>query len=235
MGGCKLFGVHTTAFSADTERGFSSAITLFRDLNLAGDILISLQRIILGFLLSVIVSVPLGVYVGINKRGQAFFEPVINFIRYIPSSALLPLFILWFGIGELEKVLLIFISVTPYFVVLVYDAVANTKKEYIEAGYTLGANWNTVVFRIIIPQALPSIWDAMRLIISTAWTFVILAEIVAATSGLGYLIITSSRFLQTANVIAAIIIIGLLGLLTDLLFKFTYKKFFPWAEKTTYA
>lgn len=212
-----------------------AALVLFRDLGLERDIFMSSYRVALGFLLSVAVATPLGIFLSVNKCFEAILGPTINFVRYIPSSALLPLFILWFGIGELEKVLIIFMSVTPYFAILVYDAAANTKKEYIETGYTLGAKRRDVIFRIIVPQALPGIWDAMRLIISTAWTFVILAEIVAATSGLGYLIITSSRFLQTANVIAIIIIIGLLGLLTDFLFRVTYKKFFPWAEKTTYA
>ena len=214
---------------------FNSAITLFRDLNLAGDILISLYRITLGFLLSVIVSIPLGIYLGMNKRGEAFFDPIISFIRYIPVSAFVPLFILWFGIGELQKVLLIFAGVAPYLTILIYDVVANTKKEYAEAAYTLGASRNDITFRVVVPQSFPGIWDAMRLMMGAAWTFVILAEIIAATSGLGYLIMTSQRFLQTSNVIAAIFIIGILGLLTDLLFKFTRKKFFPWAEKTNYA
>lgn len=212
-----------------------SAITLFRDLGLTGDILISLYRIAFGFLLSVIVSVPLGVYLGLNKRGEAFFDPIISFIRYIPPSAFVPLFILWFGIGELQKVLLIFAGVTPYLTLLIFDVVANTKKEFAEAAYTLGASRNDIVFRVVIPQSLPGIWDAMRLMMGAAWTFVVLAEVIAATSGLGYLIMTSQRFLQTGNVIAAIFIIGLLGLLTDLLFKFTRKKFFPWAEKINYA
>ena len=170
-----------------------------------------------------------------NKRGEAFFDPIISFLRYIPVSAFVPLFILWFGIGELQKVLLIFAGVAPYLTILIFDVVANTKKEYAEAAYTLGASRNDITFRVVAPQSLPGIWDAMRLMMGAAWTFVILAEIKAATSGLGYLIMTSQRFLQTSNVIAAIFIIGILGLLTDLLFKFTRKKFFPWAEKTNYA
>jgi NitT/TauT family transport system permease protein len=115
---------------------------------------------------------------------------------------------------------------------MIFDVVANAKKEYIEAAVTLGAKPKDIITMIIIPQSLPGIWDAMRIMIGAAWTLVVLAEIVAATSGLGYLIITSQRFLQTANVIAAIFIIGLIGLFTDLIFKFTAKKFFPWQEKS---
>mgnify|MGYP001561330702 CR=1 FL=1 len=214
---------------------FEAVVKLFRELGFAGDILISVWRILLGFLLSIVVSIPLGIYLGMNKRGEALFDPIISFIRYIPPSAFVPLFILWFGIGELQKVLLIFAGVAPYLTLLIFDVVANTKKEYGEAAYTLGASHNDIVFRVVVPQSLPGIWDAMRIMIGAAWTFVVLAEIIAATSGLGYLIITAQRFLQTANVIAAIFIIGLLGLLTDVLFKLAYRKFFPWTEKSTYA
>ncbi|MBI5765698.1 ABC transporter permease [Candidatus Falkowbacteria bacterium] len=210
---------------------FDSVIKLFIDLHLLEDIGISIYRIFLGFIFSVAFSVPLGIYLGVNKKGQAFFEPIISFIRYIPPSAFVPLFILWFGIGELQKVILIFVGVAPYLTLLIFDVVANTKKEYIEAAYTLGAKQKNIIFRVVVPQSLPGIWDAMRLMMGAAWTLVVLAEIIAATSGLGYLIITSQRFLQTSNVIAAIFIIGLLGLFTDLMFRFTYKKLFPWQEK----
>ena len=213
----------------------ASVVTLFADLNLGGDILISLWRIAAGFLLAVVVAIPLGVYIGINRQAEAFFDSIISFVRYIPPSAFVPLFILWFGIGELGKVLLIFVGVAPYLTVLVFDAVASTKKAYTEAAYTLGLGRSDIVLRVIIPQSMPDIWNAMRLMMGAAWTLVVLAEIVAATSGLGYLIITSQRFLQTSDVIAAILVIGFLGLLTDLLFKVSYGRFFPWVEKTHHA
>ncbi len=212
-----------------------SIAKLFQEFGLLKDIGISVYRILLGFGLSCIVAIPLGICIGINKKSEAFFDPIIGFTRYIPPSAFVPLFILWFGIGNLEKVLLIFAGIAPYLAILVFDVVANTNREFIEAGYTLGAKRKDIIRKIIIPQALPGIWDAMRLMIGAAWTFVVLAEIVASTSGLGHLIITSQRFLQTSNVIAAILIIGVLGLLTDYFFKFTYKIFFPWTEKSTYA
>lgn len=210
---------------------FDSIIKLFRDLHLLQDIGVSFYRIFLGFIISVAFSVPLGIYLGMSKKGQAFFEPMISFVRYIPPSAFVPLFILWFGIGEMQKVILIFAGVAPYLTLLIFDVVVNTKKEYIEAAYTLGAKQKDIIYRVVIPQSLPGIWDAMRFMIGAAWTLVVLAEIIAATSGLGYLIITSQRFLQTSNVIAAIFIIGLLGLFTDLFFRVTYKKLFPWQEK----
>ena len=212
-----------------------ATIKLFEEFDLAKDITASVYRILLGFGLAVLVSVPLGVSIGISKKLEAFFEPIISLFRYIPPSAFVPLFTLWFGIGELQKTLLIFVGTSPYLILLVFDVVANTKREFTDAAYTLGAKTHQIIFRVILPQSLPGIWDAMRIMIGAAWTLVILAEIVAATSGLGYLIITSQRFLKTPNVIAAILIIGLLGLITDFLFKITYKIFFPWTEKSQYA
>lgn len=212
-----------------------SLVRLSLDFGLLKDIWVSIYRILLGFALSVFISVPLGVYLGISKKGEAFLEPMISFIRYIPPSAFVPLSILWFGIGELQKTLFIFLTIVPYLTLLVFDVVDNSKREFIEAAYTLGAKPKDIVFRVIVPQSLPGIWDAVRIMIAVAWTFVVLAEIIAATSGLGYLIITSQRFLRTPSVIAAVVIIGLLGFATDLFFKIVYKIFFPWTEKSRYA
>lgn len=212
-----------------------SIIRLFQEFGLVKDIGISVYRILLGFGLGCMVAIPLGLLIGTSKKSAAFFDPIIGFIRYIPPAAFVPLFILWFGIGNLEKVLLIFAGVTPLLTLLVFDVVSNTSKEIVQAALTLGARPKDVIFKVVIPQALPGIWDAMRIMLAAAWTYVVLAEIVASTSGLGHLIIISQRFLRTANVIAAILIIGILGLLTDYFFKFTYKIFFPWTEKSSHA
>ena len=209
-----------------------AVINLFRDFNLLGDIWVSVVRILLGFGLAVAIAVPIGIYLSLNKIGEAVIEPALSFIRYIPPSALLPLLLLWFGIGETSKVLLICFGVLPYIAFMTYDAVAQTKVELVDVAYTLGANNSDVTWRVIIPASLPGIWDTLRINIGAAWTFLVLAEIIASTAGLGHLIITSQRFLQTPNVIGAIIIIGLLGYVTDIFFKVTYKMFFPWTEKS---
>jgi len=212
-----------------------ATVVLVEDFGLLNDIAISVYRIITGFILACIVSIPLGLWLGVNTKARAALEPIVGFTRYLPPSALVPLFILWFGIGDLEKVLLIFAGVTPYLTMLTFDAVSRSNRNTVAAGYTLGATKNQIVRRIILPQSMPQIWDAMRLMFGAAWTFVVLAEIVASTSGLGHLIITSQRFLQTEKVIAAVLIIGVLGLLTDYLFAWTYKKFFPWSTRVAYA
>ncbi|MBI5456474.1 ABC transporter permease [Candidatus Kaiserbacteria bacterium] len=213
----------------------ASAATLALEFNLLGDIWASVYRIALGFGLSVIIAVPLGVWIGIHKQTEAFLTPLTSFFRYTPVSAYIPLFILWFGIGELEKISVIFLAIVPYLIVLVADTVANTKKEYAYAALTLGAQTKHIFFSIVLPQSMPGIWDSMRITIGFGWAFVILAEVVAATSGLGHLIVISQRFLKISNVMAAIVVIGLLGLATDMLFKLGYRYFFPWTDKSRHA
>ncbi len=209
----------------------NSIIKLFVEFNFLYDIIVSIYRVVVGFILAIIIAIPLGILVGTIKSVEAFLEPIMAFIRYIPPSAFVPLSILWFGIGNLEKISIIFIGVMPYMLILTADVVANIKKEYIEMGHILGCNNRQLYTKIIIPYSLPGIFDSMRLMMGAAWTFIVLVEIIAARSGLGHVIIQSQRFLQTANVIAVIIIIGILGLITDYLFKLGYKKFFSWSEK----
>lgn len=228
-------GIIRPIFLPTPTATLKATVKLFQEFGLLEDIGISVYRIFLGFIFSCIIAVPLGIWMGINKKLEAFFDPIVGFTRYIPPSAFVPLFILWFGIGDFEKILLIFAGTTPYLAVLVFDVVANTKREFIEAGYTLGAKGKDILKKIIVPQSLPGIWDAMRVVFGLSWTLLVVAEIVASTSGLGHLIITSQRFLKTPNVIAAILIISILGILTDYIFKITYKIFFPWTEKSTHA
>lgn len=210
----------------------SSIISLITEGSLLSDIFASFYRILLGFLLSLIISLPLGISLGISRRFEALTEPLIAFIRYIPPSAFIPLAIIWFGIGDLEKVAIIFLGVAPYLTLLIADIVISTKRELVEAALTLGASRKDIITKVVIPNSMPGIWDSFRLMIGAAWTFVIIAEIVGASSGLGHLMIESQRFLKTDNIFAAIVIIGFLGLATDYFFKITYKIFFPWTEKS---
>ncbi|KKS54222.1 MAG: ABC-type nitrate/sulfonate/bicarbonate transport system, permease component [Candidatus Magasanikbacteria bacterium GW2011_GWA2_42_32] len=210
----------------------SSIISLITEGSLLSDIFASFYRILLGFLLSLVISLPLGISLGISRRFEALTEPLIAFIRYIPPSAFIPLAIIWFGIGDLEKVAILFLGVAPYLTLLIADIVISTKRELMEAALTLGASRKDIITKVVIPNSMPGIWDSFRLMIGAAWTFVIIAEIVGASSGLGHLMIESQRFLKTDNIFAAIVIIGILGLATDYFFKITYKIFFPWTEKS---
>lgn len=210
----------------------SATILLFAHGGLFTDIFASIYRILLGFLVSLAISLPIGILLGVSKTFEAFTKPMIAFVRYIPPSAFIPLAIIWFGIGDSQKVAILVIGIAPYLALLIADAAINTSREFIEAACALGANKMNIILKVIIPNALPQIWDACRLMVGAGWTFVIIAEIVGASSGLGHLMIESQRFLRTANIFAAIIIVGCLGLITDYGFEITYKLLFPWSEKS---
>jgi len=209
----------------------SSLVELLVNEGLIIDIWASFYRVIIGFVLAVLLSIPLGLFLGTFTRFEALFGPLAGFIRYLPPSAFVPLFILWFGIGDMEKFAVVFISVAPFLTFFVMDAVSNTKKELLEGAYTLGASTWQVLWKVMFPSALPNIWDAMRLLMGAAWASVVIAEIVASENGLGHLIIQSQRYLQTDKVITGILMIGLAGLFVDLFFRVTYKLLFPWSEK----
>ena len=140
--------------------------------------------------------------------------------------------ILWFGVSETEKIFLIFIGILPYIILYTSVAAANVEKEYIEVGKTFGANEWQILKKIILPRALPNIWDMARIEMGGAWALVVLAEVIAANSGLGYRLILAQRFLHTTDIFALIIIIGLIGFMIDQLFRIGYFYLFPWAEKS---
>src|SRR3989338_5912092 len=133
--------------------------------SLLTDIFASVYRILLGFLLSLIISLPLGIALGVSRKFEAFTEPLIAFIRYIPPSAFIPLAIIWFGIGEMEKVVILFLGVAPYLTLLIADIVISTRRELVEAALTLGATSKDIITKVVFPNALPGIWDSFRIMI----------------------------------------------------------------------
>jgi len=205
---------------------------LFINDDILKDVFVSIVRVVSGFVLALMVGLPLGIFCGVFKKIEAFLETNISFLRYIPVAAFIPLAILWFGVSEAEKTFLIFIGVLPYVILYTSVAAANVEKEYIEVGKTFGANDWQLLKKIILPRALPNIWDMARIEMGGAWALVILAEIIASNSGLGYRLILAQRFLHTTDIFALIIIIGSIGFIIDQLFKLGYFYMFPWAEKS---
>ena len=210
---------------------FGAIINLFVSHGFLSDVIITIMRITIGFIIATILAIPVGFAIGLNRKASAFLEPMIDFIRYTPITAFIPLFILWFGIGEGEKIIVIVSSVFFQLVLLVANSVAATPKKYVDSARTLGATTDQIITTVVLPNALPRIVDDLRISIGWAWAVVTLAEIVGSTSGIGYVIIQSQRLLQTANVMAAIIVIGVLGLATDAAFRWVYAASFPWAPR----
>ncbi len=217
-------------FLPSPGRVFEAGYDLFSELSFSTDILNSVYRVMAGFLLAALIGVPLGLIMGTFKAAEAFTEPVIGFIRYMPASAFIPLFILWLGIGDVEKIAIIFVGSFFQLVLMVAVVAKNVHKDMLETAYTLGARRLQVVRKVLLPASMPGILDTLRIIIGWAWTYIIVAELVASASGIGYMIISSQRMLRTANIIFGILTIGMLGLITDYFFKWLYRRLFPWMD-----
>jgi len=198
--------------------------------DLLPDLWASLWRVMLGFLLGAGLAVPLGMAVGNLNSVEASLQPLMEFLRYMPVPAFLPLCILWFGIGELEKIVVIFLGTFFQLAVLVSDATRAVPNQLLEIGYTLGLGRMESLWKIVLPSALPRIFDSLRVSFGWAWSYVVVAEIVAANHGLGFMIMQSQRYMHTANVIGGILLIGLLGLVSDLSFRALARLLFPYED-----
>jgi len=223
-------GIVDPLFLPSPGRVFQAGVDLFRELGFTTDILNSVYRVMVGFIIAAIIGVPIGLVMGTFKVAEAFTEPMVGFIRYMPASAFIPLFILWLGIGDIEKIAIIFVGSFFQLVLMVAVVAKNVHKDMLETAYTLGAKRFQVIRKVLLPASLPGIMDTLRIIIGWAWTYIIVAELVASASGIGYMIISSQRMLRTGNIIFGILTIGMLGLITDYFFKWFYNRLFPWVE-----
>ncbi len=217
-------------FLPSPGRVFQAGVDLFSELGFTTDILNSVCRVMMGFVIAAVLGVPIGLIMGTFKAAEALTEPVVGFVRYMPASAFIPLFILWLGIGDIEKVAIIFVGSFFQLVLMVAVVAKNVHKEMLETAYTLGVKRFQVIRKVLLPASLPGIVDTLRIIVGWAWTYIIVAELVASASGIGYMIISSQRMLRTGNIIFGILTIGMLGLLTDFFFKWLYNRLFPWVE-----
>ncbi|WP_315791693.1 ABC transporter permease [Fischerella sp. JS2] len=202
----------------------SQVLGAFQRLLASGDLqtdtTFSLFRVSIGFLLVAVVSIPLGLLMGAFASIRALLEPIIGIVRYMPAPAFIPLLILYFGVEETSKIMLIFLGGIFFNTLMVMDAVKFVPKDLLESAYTLGAKNRQVLLQVIFPSVLPSIIDACRVNIAGAWNLVIVSELIAATEGLGRRISVAQRFLKTEEIFASLIVIGLIGLVIDLFFRF---------------
>lgn len=189
---------------------------------------ISTARVFGAFILACVIGLPLGLAMGMSPVMKGLFDPLIEFYRPIPPLAYLPLMIIWFGIGETSKVLLIFLSVFAPVVLGARSGVKSAAIEQIHAAYSFGATRWQVMRYVIMPSALPEILTAMRIGIGFGWTTLVAAEMVAATKGLGYMVLSASQFLQTPVVIMGIFVIAIIAFGFDLLMRFVERRMVPW-------
>src|SRR4029078_35445 len=166
---------------------------------------------------------------GIFSCLWALCEPVVNFVRYLPVSAMIPLLILYIGLGFEEKVAVIFIGTFFQLILMVADVAAHVPKDLIDSAYTLGMSRLRVVTHVLIPATLPGVMDTLRITVGCAWTYLIVAELVAAEKGLGIMILESQRGLRTDRIFVGLVTIGLLGFLSDVIFKWIHRVALTWS------
>ena len=225
-----LGGVVPKTFLADPLQMLAGGWNLIAEQGFIKDIGMTVWRVVGGFLIAAALALPLGVAMGAYKPIEAFFEPFVSFARYLPASAFIPLLILWAGIGEAQKLAVIFIGSFFQLVLMIAVVVGNTRRDLVEAAYTLGSSDPSLVRRVLIPGAAPEIAEILRMVLGWAWTYVIVAELIGASSGIGHMITDSQALLATDQIIFGIIVIGLIGLLSDFFFKWLNRRLFPWAQ-----
>jgi len=182
---------------------------------LAVDVGTTTLRVLEGFGLAVLVSVPLGIVMGAFHAGRALFEPVIGLLRYLPASAFIPLLIIWLGLGEPSKIAILFLGTVFFNALMTADVVRGVPRSLVDVSYTLGARRGEVLRKVVVPHSVPGVIDAVRVNAAAAWNFVVVAELVNSTAGLGYRIVRAQRFLQTDKIFAVLVVIGVIGVMID--------------------
>lgn len=224
-------GLVTPLFLPTPTAVIQAGINMLLEENLIVDIFASSMRVAAGFAIAAIIGVPVGILMGTFPSMQSLFSPIVGTVRYMPVVAFVPLIIIWIGLGEEAKTLIIFLGVVLYNAMMVADAVKFIPDEMINVAYTLGMNRQSVLFRVIVPGVFPSILDTLRVNISGAWNYLVIAELIASQNGLGFKIIQAQRFLQTDKVLFCIGVIGFIGLVIDFGLKYLSKILTPWAER----
>lgn len=188
----------------------------------------SFGRIFGSFFLACITGIPLGIAIGCSRVVRGIFDPIIEFYRPLPPLAYLPLVIIWMGIDESSKIMLIYLAMLAPIVLSTRAGVGSVRIEQIQVAYSMGANRWQVISQIITRGALPDIMTGMRIAIGFGWTTLVAAEMVAAERGIGFMVLNASEFLVTDVVIAGILMIGVIAFGFDMLMRYLETKFIPW-------
>ena len=207
-----------------------SVPVLFKERDLVASVVATLKRVLSGFALAIVVGVPLGILAGSYRLFDALTGPLSLFARNIPVAVLIPLTILWFGIDETQKTMFIFIATVPFVFFDAARAVIEVHERYVETAQTLGASARQVVAKVLIPLALPDIYSSLRSLFGLAFGYIMLAELVNAKYGLGYLLMSSQRRALTEHIFAILILIGLLAWGIDRLLLFFERGLFPYRQ-----
>jgi NitT/TauT family transport system permease protein len=203
---------------------------LFAERNFLTDVLVSVYRILVSFAVACLIAVPLGILMGSFARIEALAHPLVSAWRYLPAPSFIPLLLMWFGTDDTSKLALLFIGVVWFLITLVMDHTKAVKLELIQTALTLGADRRQILWTVVVPAVLPNVVVTMRQMLAAAWTYLVIAEIMAATDGIGAMMMRAKRFIHADEIMAGIVMIGVLGLLFDYLFRLMERVLFRFRE-----
>ncbi len=215
-------------FLPAVEQVVGRLIFLFTEKGFAKDVAVSCMRIFGSFFIASLIAVPLGIAMGCFGNLKALVNPTVSGWRYLPAASFIPLLLVWFGPSDTAKVALLILGVVFFLVAMVLDNTEAVQREFIEAALTMGASRTRIVFEVVVPAVFPAIIDSMRTMIAVGWTYLVIAEIVGADDGIGAVMMRAGRFLHVDIIMAGIMMIGILGVLTDILFRVASRFLFPW-------
>ena len=204
----------------------------FRGSTLLEHLWISLYRLLVGFVLGCAIGIPVGFAMALSRKLRGIFDPIVEFMRPIPPLALIPLSIIWLGIGDKSKIFLLFLAALWVMVLAARSGVLSIRLSKIHAAYTLGASKKQLLYKVILPNALPEIFTGMRVAMGVCWGTLVAAELVGADAGVGFMITVAGKFLETGLVFVGIIVIGIIGAIIDVGMRKAEKKMVPWKGKT---
>jgi len=219
-------------FMPSPHQVIATLYTMLVEKSFLGDILISIYRIVASFLGACVVAIPVGILMGCFRTVDAFVNPFVSAWRYLPAPSFIPLLLMWFGAGEGSKLALLFIGVIFFLTTLVMDHTRAVRTELIETAMTLGADRRQILMTVIVPAVLPNILISMRQMLAVSWTYLVIAEIIAATTGIGAVMMRGQRFLHVDEIMAGIVVIGILGLAFDSVFRAAHRRLFAYMQRS---
>jgi NitT/TauT family transport system permease protein len=231
-----LWLVAATVWSTDSfilptpAETWSAGVELAREGVLWSDLRASTWRVVQGYGISMAIGIVLGIGIGSFRSIEAFSEAPIGFLRYIPATALTPLFLIWLGIDAAPKIALIVAGTVFYNVLMVADVARAVPRELISSSYTLGASRLRVLGRVILPHSWPGIIDVARINLAAAWLMLVVAELLAGESGLAFRISKAYRFRQVDRMFALLLVLAVIGVTSDLLLRWLRNRTSPWAR-----
>ena len=216
-------------FLPSAEQVLYALVDLFNEQDFLDDVIASCVRIFVSFFAAAAIAIPLGVLMGCFKNLRALLNPTLSGWRYLPAASFMPLLLVWFGPTDTAKLALLFIGVVFFLIALILDNTEAVPGEFTEAALTMGASRWEVVLNVVVPAAAPAIFDSMRNMIAVGWTYLVIAEIVGAENGIGAMMMRAGRTLSVDMIMAGILMIGILGVLTDIAFRIAARLALPWA------